>query len=166
MEIQDIEQIKQINALAKELLEHGIASNMEEAADQARKMIEKGQTIEVKRDSEITVRPASPQSLSNPGHSLLGFDDLKQRIETVEQQMESMIGKINEIISELNRVQKGKTEAPAPRQENSPITMEAPKNDQQAHLKDEKVEPHHRTGKYVPGDVAIEKMFYFGGGRR
>ena len=103
-------------------------------------MVERGQSIEVKRDSEIVVRPASPQSLSSPGHNLLGLDDLKQRIDTIEQQMESMLGKINEIISELNRVQKGKTEAPAPRQENSPITMEAPKNDQQAHLKDEKVE--------------------------
>lgn len=158
MEVQDIEKIKRINALAKELIEHGIASNMEEAAEQAKKMIERGETVEEKKNEpNVEIRPASSASL---GHGFLGLDDLKQRLDTVERQMEAMVGKINEIISELKKTEKT--------QENreSPITLDEPRKETQAHLKDEKKEPHPRTGKYNSDDVSIEKMFYFGGGGR
>jgi len=69
--------------------------------------------------------------------------------------------KMNEIISEINRIDKKKSDSPI---EVRGVKEEKP-SDVQASLKQQHSESHPRSGDYKPSDVSIEKMFYFGGAR-
>ena len=161
----DIEKMKRVNALARELKDHGIAMDYEEAYRQAEKMIESGlDSGDIKTD-DISVKPYVPkeEAKQSPG---MGFDalelkSLKGRLENLEQQLNVLFLKMNEIISEINKFEKKKAD--------SPIELrphEEKQNDMQANLKSQPTEAHPRTGDYKSSDVAIEKMFYFGGARQ
>jgi len=157
----DVEKMKRINALARELKDHGIVSDFDEAYKQAEKMIEGGlierpvaeaQVSEVRQDN--TLKPSI-----GLGVDALDIKNISERMKNLENHVGQVFVKINEIITEINLIEKKKRDSPM-------VTHQEPHKEQQAHLKDEKVQPHPRTGDFKPGDVAIEKMFYFGGGGR
>lgn len=157
----DIEKTKRINALAKELVEHGMASNYEEAYSQAEKTILKNDEIwrgNSEQTSHIPVHHEPQQS--NPVTFTLDIKRLEARMDAIEQQVSQAFLKMNEIINEINKIQK---KTPQPLEIKS---EPEPHKELQATFKETKTEPHPRSGGYKSDDVSIEKMFYFGGGRR
>lgn len=166
--------MKRINALARELKDHGIVSDFNEAYIQAEKMIEGGlldrkiddssninTTNNVQQQPQNNIGSAKP-TFSNTlgvGIDALEIRNMNERIKNIETQLGQVFMKINEIIAQINILEKRKKE--------SPIEVKQPEQrDFQAQLKSEKVQPHPRTGDFKPEDVSIEKMFYFGGGGR
>jgi len=158
----DVEKMKRINALARELKDHGIVSDYNDAYIQAEKMIEGGllgrKEIE-DAEAQLIMPKAEARAAASPliGLNALEIKNVNERINNVEQQISQVFVKINEIITEINRIDRKKKESPIEMKEEKPSEV-------QAHLKDEKVQPHPRTGDYKPEDVSIEKMFYFGRG--
>ena len=178
----DVERMKRVNALARELMDHGMVSDYEEAYREAERMIDSGMNSSRLSDEEISVRkyssPEEPPKISNTnvsntsigGYGMIGFDalefrNMKERLDTMEQQMNMVFTKINEIISEINRLDSKRANSPIEIRDKKEI--EEKQRELQTNLKKQEVEhtPHPRSGDYKPGDVSIEKMFYFGGGR-
>jgi hypothetical protein len=162
----DIEKMKRVNALARELKDHGIVSDYDEAYKQAEKMIESGMETPPANE-EISIKPYS-EAKQNTGGLGMGFDaleikNMKDKIDAMEQQMSMIFMKMNEIISEINRLDKRRMDSPI--EVRDPKEVEEKQREMQTSLKKQEVEPHPRSGDYKPGDVAIEKMFYFGGSR-
>ena len=162
----DLEKMQRINALAKELKNHGIVEDFDEAYKKAEQMIEKNLSIDDVEEEKITKKiqveeavneevQAQPIiSQASVGVDALDIKNIHDKIKGLEGQMSQVFTKMNEMIAEINRIDKKKKE--------SPIEVKE-EQEAQAQLKDEKIEPHPRTGDYKPDDVSIEKMFYFGG---
>ena len=144
----DIEKIKRVNALARELKDHGIASDFEEAYMQAEKMIESGLEGN-SAASDLPVNPVSDSSKKevpkmnslNSQFDALEVKNIQQRIESVEQQLNTVFMKMNEIISEINRLDKKKTDSPI-----EVRSAKEEKTDIQANLKQQHTESHPRSG--------------------
>lgn len=166
----DIEKMKRINELARELKEQGMASDTEDAYKKAERMIEGTPEEPVISRSENSIINTTQQNNNPnfdkiPASGALNFDAIDKkgmldRIEALEGQLNVMFGKMNEIISEINRIQ-------TKRKDDSPIEIREEREDRkpkdsQSNLKKEEVHAHPRTGNYKPDDVSIEKMFYFG----
>jgi len=168
----DIERMKRVNALARELKDHGMASDYDDAYRQAEKMVDSGMEMPSAKE-EV---PAAPSTIINDepkenkgGFGMIGFDalefrNMREKLEAMEQQMGMIFTKMNEIITELNRVDKKRTDSPI--EIRNPREIEEKQREMQTNLKKQEVEaPHPRSGDYKPSDVSIEKMFYFGGSR-
>jgi len=168
----DIEKTKRVNALARELKEHGIASDYEDAYRQAEKMIESGLESPDSQSDDISIRPYVPKEepVKQASQPSLGLDaletrNMKNRLDALEQQLNIMFLKINEIVTEMNHAEKKKAESPIEIRHTREEEKEEKQRDTQANLKTQHSEAHPRTGDYKPSDVSIEKMFYFGGSR-
>ncbi len=108
----DVERLKKINALAKELLEHGIVSTMDEAYQQAEQMVEKGsvfdeqettQKIEIKPLDSAPLPSLQSQTLAR-GMNPFEIRKLNERIDGIESQISQLYLKVNEIVTEINKV--------------------------------------------------------------
>ncbi len=172
----DLDKLQKINALAKQLKEHGIVTSMDDAYHQAEKMVDNGDTSlkNLPVNANIEVKPAAPeaaqaapQQVSQSGNSInqLDFYNVQNKLTSVEQQLGQAFSKMNEMISEINKLQ---SQIQTMQLNAKPVHVE-----KQASLSSSssssspaaKTEDHPRSGAYKPGDVAIEKMFYFGSGR-
>lgn len=98
------------------------------------------------------------------GFDALEFRNMKEKMDAMEQQMGMIFTKMNEIITELNRVDKKRADSPI--EVRNPREVEEKQREMQTNLKSQEAPASHpRSGDYKPNDVSIEKMFYFGGGR-
>jgi len=173
----DVERLRKINALAKELLDHGIVSTMDDAFKQAERMIEKDSVFEEKNEPEIEIKKLdsrsfdtaqrSPQEQVQQSQTLgINYFDLKKindRISGIESQISQIYLKINELISEINKISDRIEKRSLDIKEEKKVIQQSTLN--AVEKKSNGVESHPRVGNYKPEDVAIEKMFYFGGGR-
>ncbi len=166
----DVDKMKRINALARELREKGMVSDTEEAYKQAEEIIEgrvSREKIEVEdpQDSqEEAERPKEDFSGAIKADAL-ELHNMGERIKALEGQVNVMFNKINEIISEFRSVQKKEEESPIELrklEEEKESKGKKAHKEVQASLKKEEAEGHPRTGEYKPEDVSIEKVFYFG----
>ncbi len=172
----DIEKMKRVNALARELKDHGIASDFDDAYKQAEKMVDSGMGApQPAASEEISVKPYAQQdeqpkasTTNTGGFGMMGFDalelrNMKEKLEAMEQQMSMVFMKMNEIVTEINRLDKKRMDSPI--EMRSQKEVEEKQREMQTNLKKQEVESHPRSGDYKSSDVSIEKMFYFGGGR-
>jgi len=149
-----VEQIKKVNALAKQLQTHGLAESIEEAIRQAQQMIEKGEDVSrFFEEAESIKLAAEEENMENNS-----IKNIEKRMDSFEEkinkQISGLISKMNEIIAEINKIEdqmkKMKAEsqtrpAPAPA---SPAATPAAN--------------HPRSGNLTSEDVSIEKYFNFG----
>lgn len=155
----DVEQMQKINRLAKELMQHGIAPDMEEATKQAELMINRG-------DSSIS-------DVIRPGRIIKGPEESPAK-QAYNDEVASELRKLSTQLSEQSRVIKAlKEQLESVKEEmgrlkamkvQQPVMIKQP-FDEQAHLRKEEVkkeEPHPRVGSYDSEDVSIEKFFYSG----
>ncbi|MFQ5621024.1 MAG: hypothetical protein ACE5FT_04230 [Candidatus Nanoarchaeia archaeon] len=166
MGMEDIERLKKISQMSKELQKHGIATNSEEGFKQSEAIYQASTpNMEVNKDltSSHVEQPSAEAATAqqvNTG-ALSDFqrfqNTVNDRLGKLESGLTNVIGKLNEMIKEINRLegrleQGGVPELPKERQETI-APKEEPKKE---------AESQSRSGEYTPGDVAIDKIFYYG----
>jgi len=183
----DIERVKKIEALARELMKHGFANNIQDAVSQAEKATQS--------KSEVNIPSANPKAQENKMTDIQYNEDFKRlslqvnqqksMITEVQSKMNEMIGEINKFdkkIGEMSAIISGLQQAPAkqPAPESSQESKQAeqpkpePKPEQQPQPDSRGIiasspekrgvgaAPEVRTGQFKPGDFNINKIFYAG----
>jgi flagellar hook-associated protein FlgK len=148
----DIDQLRKINQLSHELRKHHMAESSNEAYDQAQQIVTITQKPSASAGQETVLVEAAPAADQLAARQFQIELDRIQK--TVNEEMDVLRNALNQIISEVNSL----------RDELSKVqTAQPPKpKEKQAELKTEDKTPHARVGNFQPGDVDIQKMFYFG----
>lgn len=153
----DIEKLKKIAKLSEELKKHGFAKDTMDAINQSEGVYE----------SEIARQAMTQQREETKMNPQVAdeFDRFKnhahQRMQKLEGQMNVVINKINEIVGELKKREAEPRPAPqaAPQEEK----QEQKQEQLQTQPKEQKkTESHQRVGEFKPGDIEIDKVFYYG----
>jgi hypothetical protein len=99
--MENIEQVKKVEALARELMKHGLASNMEDAVSQAERA--------TRSKTEVKIPRANPSAQDDKMTDILNNEDFK-RVSLQVNQQKSMVAevqsKMNEMIGEINKLDK------------------------------------------------------------
>lgn len=99
--MENIEQVKKVEALAKELMKHGLVSNMDDAVLQAEKA--------TRSKTEVKIPRANPNAPDDKMTDILNNEDFK-RVSLQVNQQKSMVtevqSKMNEMIGEINKFDK------------------------------------------------------------
>ena len=156
-----VEQVKKINALAKELMKHGMAKSTDEAIVQAQKMLEKGTDVsdffdKARAKTEEGVAMQNPEDMEK----LIGMavdKKMKPLQERVANELETIKGKMNEIISEINKIEDQIIKLKVQNRQEPQQMQQKP-----AGQESKPQQNHPRTGTYSGEQVAIDKVFYFG----
>ena len=146
----DTNSIIKMNQLSKELQKHGFAANSEEGMKLAKTYFPDGAPEEIKVSE-------TPKTVQTDTKAIDMFNQYKQatesRITDIENGLNTLLAKTNEIIKEINELQKYKDMAVGDRKE---VQVKIPKK------AEEKKEPHPKQGTFKSDDVAIDKIFYYG----
>ncbi|MEA3430054.1 MAG: hypothetical protein U9R08_02175 [Nanoarchaeota archaeon] len=179
-----IEDIQKINSLAKELMEHGMATSLDEAVIKAKSMLKNdvplgkvpnpGDTAE----EEIKVEEINSQTLQEHERKLKAVEDKKEPDMTWQEAMtknnEYMVGMLKQFESALNmfnnemsaikrqisdikesqKVVNVVTEAAAPAQQ--------PQTQQTQQVPQQTGQSHPKTGSSDPSKFSVEDIFYCG----
>jgi len=147
----DIEQLRKINQLSSELKRHGMVNSSTDAYEQAQQIV----TITPKKavsNQETVLVEAAPSA--DPLVSRQFQVELDRIQKTVNEELDVLRSAMNQIIAEVNALRDDLSKAQA---------AQPPKQkEKQVELKTEVKVPHPRQGNFQPGDVDIQKMFYFG----
>lgn len=153
----DVEKLKKIAKLSQEMRKHGFATHSDDAV-QAAQAIYKG-TIANEPTPEQR-HQALQEKKNMAGQSTPEFEafskQVSQRLGDIEGNLSTVISKMNEIIKEINDLQKAGSRQGVPREKD--VQAALPKQEPAQAPK----EPHARSGNYTPQDVQIDKIFYFG----
>jgi len=139
----DIETTMKINTLAKELLNKGLAPSSEEASVLAEQMLQKEipkTSPEADKDQHLVAMERLQRSVNND------MTELKE-------QVMSLTSQLSQIKEDIRMIKQNKPEKPIPKIEEK---QEQLVNDKP------KETPPQRTGDFKPGDVDIDKIFYYG----
>lgn len=150
----DIEALRKINTLTKELQKHGMSASSEDALTQAQHIL---QPLHEQNNASLTTttEPAHNDVLLERKYKLLlemnnkRFEESFQILNTAVSELTQEIGRLK---TQLNNLRTTQPE--------SPPVVQAPVEEHPAETA--KKELHPRQGSFVPGDISIEKMFYFG----
>lgn len=143
----DVFKVQKINNLASDLKRHNFAASSEDAFQQAEQIFQ-----ENAEESVVIEQPVEQKSDNLSGKRtelLLEMNNKKyeQEFSLLRSALNSLAQEIEILKAELRRLSEQAPPKPKERQEP---------------LKTETKEEHPRQGKFVPGDVDIQKMFYFG----
>lgn len=154
----DIEKLKRLNDLARNLKKSGFAQTSEEAAQQANDVYGKDlkDIVPDKPEPEKSSEPVSEQPEPSPAPDDALFEAkmkllLEMNQKQFQEQISSIRSQLDGLASELASL---KQQVKAPRPEK--------KVPEQKKLPDEKKDSHPRQGEFKSDDVSIEKMFYYG----
>ncbi len=148
----DVEKLRKINDLAKELREHNICNSMDEAYSQAESMIT-GNASMTKMNNMVDGKDMDTQNLVALRKTTNKLDEIDKQIGDIYAQINEIKGLVNEIVAEILKLKEQKKEEPRAEKQ---IVLET----KYQHSSNEPAHP--RVGAYKPEDVAIDKMFYFG----
>ncbi len=146
----DLEQLRKINTLSHELKRHNMASSSTDAYTQAQQIVQVIPKPATASCETIVVEAAPAAPIAERQFQL----ELERVHKAVAEEVEVLRTAINQIIAEVNALREdlGKVQSAQP-----------PKpKEKQVELKTETKEAHPRQGNFQPGDVDIQKMFYFG----
>ena len=173
-----IEKMRRLNQLTKELKQRGFAESSFEAIQQANQIYGDDELTEGVKNGMIQ----SPQEKASKieGDNMADSIEFDRKIGKLNENVEMLTGKINEIVKAINDIDGRITaiknrpaeriiERPVERHESNEMKQEVHESvaEQQAstdHAQAPKDEysTNQRTGTYKPTDVAIDKMFYYG----
>ena len=160
--MEDIEKLKKIAKLSQEMRKHGFANYSDDAVKAAGAVydgnIADAQTPEQRHQA---LRESKSTMANQPNDYEAFAKQTSQRLTEIETSVSTVIQKMNEMIKEINTLQKGggasaPTSPPRERETQAPLPKPEPKP-APAHT-----EPHARSGNYSSQDVQIDKIFYFG----
>ncbi len=159
----DVEKLRKINELAKELQKHGIAETSNEATKIAEKMVSTKKPTE-----DLPVSQVSEES-GKESETELELRRLKSQVSQLFEIINQMQDKMNEIITEINKIAdngnkiSNNTEGKKIEDEaQKKLLNESEPTQTSSNEKSSNPDNNPRSGNYLPGDVAIDKMFYFG----
>jgi len=150
----DVEKLKKMNELSKELKKHGMADSTKEAFAQAGQMMRDEAVGDVISRSDK--KPEQESSFDKQYQIMLERQNrqLSSEINTLKQ----TVAELKQVVEQLKKEPKPKPPEPDPRPEPEP--PEPPTV--QSKLKKEEPKDNPKQGKYTSADVAVEKVFYFG----
>ena len=149
----DVEKLKRINQLSKDLKRHGLV--VEEAITQASNIVNEDEvkTFLDKSKEEID---SSRNPTSTDQYIIMLERNHRKIAEEVQNIKNEVARMLNEFEELKNKINSSETR-PVQREEETKEKQET-----QAQLSPKKKESHPRQGNFTPEDVSIEKMFYFG----
>ncbi len=148
----DLDQLQKINALSHELKKHKMAGSSEDAYTQAQQIIQviPRQNAQEHQESVIAETAPVPDQMESRQFQI----EMERMRKVFAEEIEVMRTAMNQLITEVNslREELGKVQSAQP-----------PKpKEKQVELKTEPKVAHPRQGGWKPGDVDIQKMFYYG----
>ena len=145
----DVFKLQKINSLASDLKRHNFAASSEDAFQQAEQVF--GQSSEEQVVVEQPVEQKTDNLSERRTELLLDMNNKKyeQEFALLRSALKNLAQELEVLKSELRKFSE---QSPKPKEK-------------QVELKTEVKEEHPRQGKFVPGDVDIQKMFYFGNKR-
>ena len=148
----DVNKLQKINKLALELKEKQMASSMDEAVSMAEKMI--------RNDKEVSCLQSNTQVQKEEStEDSLKFRKVNYKLKEHEELLIAIQNKMNEMITEINNLQKQKKSS-------SPVQVPEEKQTVFKEKDKQKTKPTNRSGDYTPGDVDINEFFYSGSKKR
>ncbi|MBD3309728.1 hypothetical protein GF351_00765 [Candidatus Woesearchaeota archaeon] len=155
----DIQEMKKVNELSKELQKHGIADSSEDSAVIAEKMVNK----------EGSVLPEGSEKADRVQQVEVVLDrvtrNMKNEIAGIREQVAGISSQIDSIKAEIRSMSKTPVCTPGRQEKESqdqPKEQDKGSQEVQSELKTEKDEGNPRQGAYKPEDVAVDKIFYYG----
>jgi hypothetical protein len=140
----NVEKLKKMNELSKELQKHGMADSTSEAFTKA------GEVVRDEAFSQIVKEPESKDGFNHQYQIMLERQnrELVQEINSLKEKIAAMQADIEMLKADNNA---------------RPAAQEKPKQETQTKFpqKPESKE-HPKQGEYTPEDVAVDKVFYFG----
>lgn len=164
----DLERMKKINSMIPELKKQGFAKDNSEAALQSDALFrnqEEGESVIQSTSHVVGERPAEPAPLEQAPEATAStavntqvvaqVGALEQKVASLENDINAIIEKMNEMIQAITTLEKGVASAPqqGPRETQQTIAPKA---------QEKKQENHVRSGDYTSSDVDINKIFYYG----
>lgn len=156
MEVIDVEKMKKMNSLVKEFKKHGMNADSTEATNQIKGMLYKQAPEQREMQGIHAAESVEGTELIEQKYQLL----LEMNNKRFQQEIEALKTALNNLGSELQMLK-----AELKRVAEQPLQKPKEKDKQEV-LKTVPNEAHPRQGNYKPEDVSIEKMFYFGNGRK
>ncbi|PIN73904.1 hypothetical protein COV20_02195 [Candidatus Woesearchaeota archaeon CG10_big_fil_rev_8_21_14_0_10_45_16] len=170
----DVEQIQKINSLALELMKQGLATDREDAINQAQKIYKeqdsRGYSQMRNTMGQVHGTPEPAQGSSMGGHSELGQDKIKEILEQNTKYIVKTLKEFNEKVNVLEKemealkIKMNYNRLPTVKElttNSVPEPVAAPRPTEQPQ-QPEKPASHPRSGGYNENDVSIEKFFYMG----
>ena len=176
----DVEALRKLNSLTGELQKHKISISSEDALKQAehilqplQAMTDQNQTLQNER--ETTKIAQSTDTLAERQYKLL----LEMNNKRFENAITALQNTINTLAQEITRLKidisvlstktSSQTNSQTAAQQNaqkqeseSAKQNSSARNNSEKPKEEQKKENHPRQGGFTPGDISIEKMFYFG----
>ncbi|HSU72498.1 MAG TPA: hypothetical protein VLJ21_01465 [Candidatus Binatia bacterium] len=151
----NVNDVAKMNQLMKELQKHGIAQTAPEAFEQAQEIVGEPKDVVTINEEGVHVETATVGSALIESRVNLLLDMHNKKIESTFLVMKDTISALAMEIEKLKFELKKFSDTKAHK------VVHVVQETQKA-LKTEEKAPHPRQGNYQPGDVAIDKMFYFG----
>lgn len=150
----DTNRLSKMNELSKELQKHGFATSSIDASEQAQGIMKEYFTESKKGENNSALADSIMQMMKSIS-SLKSFkSQSEEKIVQLEANFKLVLGKVNEIVAEINGL-KSSTQLAA--HEKSEKQAQLPKPEKKSNNS-----CNPRQGTYAPEDVAIEKIFYYG----
>lgn len=179
-----VEDIKKINALAKELLHHNIVGSQDEAVLKAKEMLVKknvsSPTVQTESYVDLSKNPLPEEQKREEWKDAMGKNNeyIITELKHFRSTLDTLTNELQTIRNELNGMKKQNTAANTAVQ-NTELTEQREYTQQYARpvqttplptppergaqeVKIQVTQPHPRAGNYKPEDVSVEKFFYFG----
>ena len=175
--VDSIEKMRRLNELTKELKQHGFAESSFEAIQQANQIYgDDEMTIDV---SQGMIRSSNHERVEGKNTEATITAAEHPKIKELTNNLDTLTKKMNEIVAAINDIDvrlKDLKNRPAvverivERQrepERAPVHEEqqattAPYTEKQAADKKKEDLENQRTGNFVPGDISIDDVFYYG----
>jgi len=163
----DIDKIMKVNEMSANLKKHGFAATSDEAAGQAQEVFnEKIANVEEKKEENKEENKGDAEMVDDKDLAKIerNFEVFKstthQQLESVKGDLQTVMGKMNEMIKVINELEKLK---------DSVTTINDGSNEKQQRLAPKVVKkpvsekPNNpRSGNVQPGDVDLSDTFYCG----
>ena len=154
----DIEALRKINELTKALQQHGISISSEDAWRQAETIIQPQQDSQKITTTTAVQEHHDGDALLERKYKLM----LEMNNKKFETMMATMQDNLNLLTQEIIRLKTEFSNAPNKNTaELTPVKQEQ-QTQQPVQQTEPKKEAHPRQGQFAPGDISIEKMFYYG----
>lgn len=150
----DIEALRRINELTKSLQEHGISKSSQDALEQAETILQPLQEKH-KTTTATETQQTNNEALLERKYNLI----LEMNNKKFENAITTLQNNVNELTQEITRL---KAELRNITTKNTPEIVVKKEEPVQKSEEPQQKETHPRQGSFAPGDISIEKMFYYG----
>jgi len=140
----DVEKLKKMNELSKELKKHGMAESTKEAFEKAGKMVRDEAVGDV--ISKSTQKAEASDSFDKHYQIMLERQNRQLANEIIA--LKEAVAAIKEEIDKLKQAK--------------PIQQQPKQEKQATFAKKEEQKQHPKQGSFTSEDVAVDKVFYFG----